>query len=51
MQNIGIIGKGFVGSAVATGFSAATGAEFNVLVYDNNPDKSLNIYFGPDSLQ
>jgi len=42
MQNIGIIGKGFVGSAVATGFSAATGAEFNVLVYDNNPDKSLN---------
>lgn len=42
MQNIGIIGKGFVGSAVANGFSAATGAKFNVLVYDNNPDKSLN---------
>jgi len=42
MQNIGIIGKGFVGSAVASGFSAATGAEFNVFVYDKNPDKSIH---------
>jgi nucleotide sugar dehydrogenase len=42
MNNIGIIGKGFVGTAVALGFSAATGAEFNVLIYDKNLDRSLN---------
>lgn len=42
MQNVGIIGKGFVGSAVALGFSAATGSEFNVFVHDKNPDKSIH---------
>jgi UDPglucose 6-dehydrogenase len=42
MNNIGIIGKGFVGTAVALGFSAATGSNFNVLIYDKDPDKSIN---------
>ncbi|MDB9908801.1 hypothetical protein OAD45_00165 [Gammaproteobacteria bacterium] len=42
MNNIGIVGKGFVGTAVALGFSAATGSDFNVLVYDKDPDKSIN---------
>lgn len=40
--NIGIIGKGFVGNAVAHGFSSGTGYEANVLIYDKNPDLSQN---------
>lgn len=42
MKKIGVIGKGFVGSAVAHGFSAATGCEFEVFVYDKDPDKSVH---------
>lgn len=42
-MNIGIIGKGFVGTAVEFGFSAQTGTTgFNLKVYDKDPSKSLN---------
>jgi len=40
--DIGVIGKGFVGSAVAHGFSSGCGYEANVLIYDKNPDLSQN---------
>ncbi len=36
--SIGIIGKGFVGNAVAQGFSSGSGYESNVYIYDKNPD-------------
>ena len=36
-KNIGIIGKGFVGSAVAHGFSSACGYDGVIRVYDSNP--------------
>ena len=39
---IGIIGKGFVGSAVAHGFSQSTGYDAKVLIHDKDPGKSLN---------
>ena len=39
---IGIIGKGFVGNAVAQGFSSGSGYEANVLIYDKNPDLAHN---------
>ena len=40
--SIGIIGKGFVGSAVAFGFSAATGWSTEIRIYDKDQSKSLN---------
>ena len=40
--NIGIIGKGFVGSAVQNGFSASVGCNAEVKVYDKDPLKSLH---------
>tara|TARA_A100001388_G_C28683697_1_gene457647 strand:- start:50 stop:910 length:861 start_codon:yes stop_codon:yes gene_type:complete len=40
--DIGIVGKGFVGSAVAHGFSSGCGYEANILIYDKNPDLSQN---------
>ena len=40
--NIGIIGKGFVGSAVMNGFSANTGSNAIIRVYDKNPARSQN---------
>ncbi len=40
--SIGIIGKGFVGTAVAHGFSHQTGYGANIRIYDSNPEKSLN---------
>tara|TARA_B100001250_G_C19812698_1_gene796568 strand:- start:3793 stop:4659 length:867 start_codon:yes stop_codon:yes gene_type:complete len=40
--NIGIVGKGFVGSAVQHGFSPNVGCDAEVRVYDKNPSKSLN---------
>ena len=40
--DIGVIGKGFVGSAVAHGFSSGCGYEANVLIYDKNQDLSQN---------
>ncbi len=39
---IGIVGKGFVGSAVAHGFSSAVGYDSNILIYDKDPKRSLN---------
>jgi len=39
---IGIIGKGFVGSAVQHGFSPSVGCDAEVKVYDKDPLKSLN---------
>lgn len=40
--SIGIIGKGFVGTAVAHGFSHQTGYGANIRIYDSNPEKSQN---------
>lgn len=42
MKKIGIIGRGFVGSAVEFGFSAQTGCDAEVKVYDKNPTKSTH---------
>ena len=39
-KKIGIIGKGFVGNAVANGFSSGTGYDAEVRIYDKNPDLS-----------
>jgi UDPglucose 6-dehydrogenase len=38
--NIGIVGKGFVGSAVAYGFSPQCGYDANIRIYDKDPSKS-----------
>jgi len=40
--SIGIIGKGFVGTAVAHGFSHQTGYGADIRIYDANPEKSQN---------
>lgn len=40
--SIGIIGKGFVGTAVANGFSHQTGYGADIRIYDVNPEKSNN---------
>lgn len=42
MYKIGIIGKGFVGSAVAHGFSAQTGYNADIKIFDINPSKSTH---------
>lgn len=42
VYKIGIIGKGFVGGAVAAGFSASTGFESEIRVFDIDPKKSIN---------
>ena len=42
MYNIGIIGRGFVGSAVAHGFSEGVGYTAIIRIYDKDPSKSLN---------
>ena len=42
MKKIGIIGSGFVGAAVEFGFSAQTGCDAQVKIYDKNPSKSLH---------
>ena len=42
MKKIGIIGRGFVGSAVEFGFSAQTGCDAEVRIYDKNPTKSVH---------
>ncbi|MED5475606.1 MAG: hypothetical protein VX770_06215 [Candidatus Neomarinimicrobiota bacterium] len=39
-MNIGIIGKGFVGSAVYYGFSTDQHNDFNIKIYDKNPELS-----------
>lgn len=40
--SIGIIGKGFVGTAVAHGFSHQTGFGANIRIYDVDPERSQN---------
>ena len=42
MKKIGIIGRGFVGTAVEFGFSAQTGCDAEVRAYDKNPAKSIH---------
>ena len=42
MKKIGIIGRGFVGSAVEFGFSAQTGCDAQIKVYDKDPVKSIH---------
>ena len=42
MKKVGIVGRGFVGAAVAHGFSSAVGYDAEVRVYDKDPKKSLN---------
>ncbi len=41
-QKIGIVGNGFVGSAVQYGFSPNVGVDAEVRVYDVNPNKSTH---------
>ena len=42
--NVGIIGGGFVGSAVAFGFGSSNSHDFNVRVYDVDPDRSSHTF-------
>jgi len=42
--NVGIIGGGFVGSAVAFGFGSSNSQDFNVRVYDIDPNKSTHSF-------
>ena len=44
MNNIGIIGKGFVGTAVAAGFSPHTGYDAKVRIFDVDPSKVLILF-------
>ena len=37
MNNIGIIGYGFVGKAVKEGFSTTSGVNYSIRIYDKNP--------------
>lgn len=41
-KRIGIVGKGFVGTAVLNGFSANVGCDAETRVYDKDPLRSLN---------
>ena len=41
-MKIGVVGKGFVGSAVQFGFSPNTGCNAEVWVYDKDPNKSTH---------
>ena len=40
--SIGVIGNGFVGSAVRFGFSPGTGCDATVRIYDKDPSKSVD---------
>ena len=42
MKKIGIIGKGFVGTAVAQGFSPHSGYESEVKIFDKDPTRTIN---------
>ena len=41
-MKIGIVGRGFVGSAVEFGFSPNVGCDAEVRVYDKDPNKSIH---------
>lgn len=41
---VGIIGGGFVGSAVAFGFSSGNNHDFEIKIYDVDPDKSTHTF-------
>ena len=41
-QRIGVVGRGFVGSAVQFGFSPQVGCDAEVRVYDIDPSKSTH---------
>ena len=41
-KRIGIIGKGFVGSAVQFGFSSSVGVDVDIKVYDKDQSKSTH---------
>ena len=41
---VGIIGGGFVGSAVAFGFSSGNDHDFDIKIYDVDPDKSTHSF-------
>ena len=42
MKKIGIIGRGFVGNAVANGFSEGTGFKAEIKIFDTNPLRSTH---------
>ena len=42
MKKIGIIGRGFVGTAVEYGFSAQTGCDAELRSYDIDPSRSTH---------
>ena len=42
MYKLGIIGRGFVGSAVAQGFSEAVGYKSEIRIFDKDPKRSSN---------
>ena len=42
MKKIGIVGRGFVGSAVEFGFSPQTGCDAEVRIYDKDPLKCIH---------
>ena len=42
--NVGTLGGGFVGSAVAFGFGSSNNHDFNVRIHDINPDKSSHSF-------
>ena len=42
MKNIGIVGRGFVGGAVAFGFSPSTGYESIIRIFDKDLDKATH---------
>ena len=42
MYKVGIIGRGFVGNAVAHGFSEGVGYKCDMRIYDKDPKKSIN---------
>ena len=42
MKKIGIIGRGFVGNAVANGFSEGTGFKAEIRIFDKNPLRSTH---------
>ena len=42
MYRIGIVGKGFVGAAVAHGFSQGVGYDCDIKIYDKDPSRCQN---------